>query len=61
MRATTRRESKRRDGGDGYFLLKGASVHFNNRPVERFAVQGGTESRFGKSEKGKSATFVRAL
>ena len=38
----------------------------NNLTVERFAVQGGTQSRFGKfekgkNEKGKSAWFASAL
>ena len=38
----------------------------NNLTAERFAVQGGTQSRFGKfekgkNEKGKSAWFASAL
>ena len=38
----------------------------DNRAVERFTVQGRTQSRFGKfekgkNEKGKSATFASAL
>jgi hypothetical protein len=33
----------------------------NNLTAERFAVHGGTQSRFGKFEKGKSAWFASAL
>ena len=33
----------------------------DNRAVERFAVYGRTQSRFGKFEKGKSAWFASAL
>ena len=33
----------------------------DNRAVERFTVQGRTQSRFGKFEKGKSAMFASAL
>ena len=33
----------------------------DNRAVERFDVQGRTQSRLGKFEMGKSATFASAL